>query len=71
MARNKLGRLAASLFLVSAVAIGASGCVLVPVPAPVVAAPPVVVAPRPVVVVPRPVYGYYGYYRPYWRGYGW
>jgi len=71
MTRHKLGRLAASLFLVSAVAVGASGCVLVPVPAPVVAAPPVVVAPRPVVVVPRPVYGYYGYYRPYWRGYGW
>jgi hypothetical protein len=70
MARNELGRLAASLFLVSAVAVGASGCVLVPVPAPVVAAP-VVVTPRPVVVVPRPVYGYYGYYRPYWRGYGW
>jgi hypothetical protein len=70
MARNKLGRLAAGLFLVSAIAVGASGCVLVPVPAPVVAAP-VVVTPRPVVVVPRPVYGYYGYYRPYWRGYGW
>jgi hypothetical protein len=70
MNRNNLGRLAASLFLVSAVAVGASGCVVVPVPAPVVAAPPIVVAPRPV-VVPRPAYGYYGYYRPYWRGYGW
>jgi len=70
MDRNNLGRLAASLFLVSAVAVGASGCVVVPVPAPVVAAPPIVVAPRPV-VVPRPVSGYYGYYRPYWRGYGW
>lgn len=68
MVRVRLGRLAASLFFVSAVAV--SGCVLVPVPAPVVAAPPVIVAPRPV-VVPRPVYGY-GYYRPYyWRGYGW
>lgn len=68
MTRIRLGRLAASLFLVSAVVVAASGCVLVPVPAPVVAAPPVVVAPRPV-VVPRPVYGY-GYYRPYyWRGY--
>jgi hypothetical protein len=72
MARIRLGRLAASLLFVSAVATAVSGCVLVPVPAPVVAAPPVVVAPRPV-VVPRPVYGYgYGYYRPYyWRGYGW
>ncbi len=70
MARIRLGRLAASLFFVSAVAVTASGCVLVPVPAPVVAAPPVIVAPRPV-VVPRPVYGY-GYSRPYyWRGYGW
>jgi hypothetical protein len=36
----------------------------------VVATAPVVLAPRPV-VVPRPVYGYHGYYRPYWRGYGW
>jgi len=45
-----------------------SGCVLVPVPAPVVAAPPVIVAPRPV-FVPRPVYGYYSPY--YGRGYGW
>ena len=70
MARNKLGRLAASLFVVGAIAASAAGCVLVPVPAPV-ARPPVFVAPRPVVVVPRPVYGY-GYYRPYYgRGYGW
>jgi len=70
MARNKPGRLAASLLFVSAVALATSGCVLVPVPGPVVAATPVVVAPRPVVVA-RPVYGYYGYYRPYWRGYAW
>ena len=70
MARNKLGRLAASLFVVGAIAVSAAGCVLVPVPAPV-ARPSVFVAPRPVVVVPRPVYGY-GYYRPYYgRGYGW
>ncbi len=68
MVRNILGRLAASLFVVGAIAVSAAGCVLVPVPAPVA---PVFVAPRPVVVVPRPVYGY-GYYRPYYgRGYGW
>jgi hypothetical protein len=65
MTRIRLGRLAASLLFVSVVAVAVSGCVLVPVPAPVVAAPPVIVAPRPV-VVPRPVYGY-GYYRPYYR----
>src|SRR5438445_2296867 len=69
MARNRLGRLAASLFVVGAIAVSVAGCVLVPVPAPV-AGPPVIVAPRPV-FVPRPVYGY-GYYRPYYgRGYGW
>lgn len=69
MAHTRFGRLAALLFFVGAVAVSVSGCLLVPVPAPVVAAPPVVVAPRPVVVVPRPVYGYYRPY--YWRGYGW
>ena len=54
--------------MAGAVAVSFSGCVLVPVPAPVVAAPRVIVAPRPV-FVPRPVYGYY---RPYYgRGYGW
>lgn len=52
MARIRFGRLAASPFFVSAVGVAVSGCVLVPVPAPV--APVVVVAPRPV-VVPRPV----------------
>jgi len=68
MASIRLGRLAASLFFVGAVAVGLAGCVLVPVPAPVVAAPPVIVAPRPV-FIPRPVYGYD---RPYYgRGYGW
>jgi hypothetical protein len=67
MARIRFGRLAASLFFVSAVGVAVSGCVLVPVPAPVA---PVVVAPRPV-VVPRPVYGYRSY-RPYYgRGYRW
>ena len=67
MARFRFGRRAASLLLVGAIAVGASGCVLVPVPAPV-AAPSVIVAPRPV-FVPRPVYGYYRPY--YWQGYGW
>ena len=67
MARIRFGRLAASLLLVGAIAVGASGCVLVPVPAPV-ARPAVIVAPRPV-FVPRPVYGYYRPY--YWRGYDW
>jgi len=70
MARDRLGRLAASMLVAGVIAVSAGGCVLVPVPAPV-ARPPVFVAPRPVVVVPRPVYGY-GYYRPYYgRGYGW
>ena len=68
MARIRFGRLAASLLFVAAVATSFAGCVLVPVPAPVVAAPPLVVAPRPV-FIPRPVYGYYPYY--YGRGYGW
>ena len=68
MARIRFGRLAASLLFVGAVAVSASGCVLVPVPAPVVTAPAVIVAPRPV-FVPRPVYGYYLPYSG--RGYGW
>jgi hypothetical protein len=69
MARKRFGRLAGSLFFVAAIVIGASGCLLVPVPGPV-AGPPVIVAPRPrPVFVPRPVYGPY---RPYYgRGYGW
>jgi hypothetical protein len=68
MARIRFGRLAASLFFAGAVAVGLTGCVLVPVPAPVVVAPPVIVEPRPV-FIPRPVYGYY---RPYYgRAYGW
>jgi hypothetical protein len=45
MARIRFGRLAASLFMAGAVASSLSGCVLVPVPAPVVAAPRVIVAP--------------------------
>ena len=55
-------------FIAGVVALGLSGCVLAPVPAPVIATPPVIVAPRPV-FVPRPVYGYYGPF--YGRGYGW
>ena len=67
--RVGLGRLTAALLFVAAV--GMSGCVLVPVPAPVVSLP-VIVAPRPVVVIPgRPVYGSYSPYRYYHRGYGW
>jgi len=69
MTRITFGRLAGSLLFVAAVATSFAGCVLVPVPAPVVAAPPVIVAPRPV-FVPRPVYGYdHPYF--YGRGYGW
>ncbi len=49
MARIRFGRLAGSLSLVAVVAVGVSGCMLVPVPAPVAA--PVIVAPR-----PRPVF---------------
>jgi len=71
--RVGLGRLTAALLFVAAVSM--SGCVLVPVPAPVVG-PPVFVAPRPVVVIPgRPAYGSYRPYRyynqGYGRGYGW
>ena len=58
MARIRFGRLAGSLSLVAVVAVGVSGCLLVPVPAPVAA--PVIVGPRPrPVFVPRPVYGHY------------
>ena len=61
--------LAVALIFVAAVSM--SGCVLVPVPAPVVG-PPVIVAPRPVVVIPgRPVYRSYRPYGYYHRGYGW
>jgi hypothetical protein len=63
-------RAGALLLLLATVAVGASGCVLAPVPV----GPPVVVGPRPVVVVPsRPHYHYHGggYYRGgYHRGYG-
>jgi hypothetical protein len=64
-----LGRVAV-LVLAAATAIVTSGCLLVPVPGPVVrrpavVAPPVVVVPGPPVVVPGPrYYGRgYGYYR--------
>ena len=67
--RVGLGRLTAALLFVAAVSM--SGCVLVPVPAPVVG-PPVVVAPRPVVVIPgRPVYRSYRPYGYYHQAYGW
>jgi hypothetical protein len=61
--RARSGRLVAAMLL--AASLGASGCVLVPAPVPVVG-PPVVVAPRPVVVIPgRPVYRAYRPYRDY------
>jgi hypothetical protein len=65
-----LGRSIGGLVLAAA-ALVTSGCVLAPVPAPVIG-PPVVVAPRPVVVVPKrphPYYrgGYYGYHRGHHR----
>jgi hypothetical protein len=73
MARPILGRLTAALLL--AAAVGTSGCVLVPVPAPVVG-PPIIVAPRPVAVIPgRPVHrahhSYPYYHRGWHRGHGW
>ena len=69
MARRVLGRLTAALLAV--VAVGTSGCVVVPVPAPVLG-PPVVVGPRPVVIAPgRPVYRAYHPHSYYHRGYGW
>jgi hypothetical protein len=55
--------------LAVAAAVGTAGCVLAPVPEPVVIGPPVVVAPRPVIIAPHPYYrGYYrgGYHRG-WR----
>jgi hypothetical protein len=72
--RARSGRLVAAMLL--AASLGASGCLLVPAPVPVLG-PPVLVAPRPVVVIPgRPVYRAYHPYRdyrsyPYYhRGYG-
>lgn len=50
---------------VAGVAVGLSGCIVVPA---YVGPPPVYVAPRPVYVAPAPVYGWYGWgYRGYWR----
>jgi hypothetical protein len=64
--RIRSGRLVAAMLL--AASLGASGCVFVPAPVPVLG-PPVIVAPRPAVVIPgRPVYrGYHPYrdYRPH------
>jgi hypothetical protein len=66
-----LRRLTAALLLAGAAAVGTSGCIVAPIPAPVAVEPaPVVIAPRPVIVTPRfHRGGYYGYghgYR-YWR----
>lgn len=56
--RTRSGRLVAAMLL--AASLGASGCVLVPAPVPVIGPPVVVAPPRPVVVVPgRPVYRAY------------
>lgn len=66
-----LRRPTVGLLLLAAAALGTSGCVLAPIPGPVVG-PPVVVAPRPLLVVPgRPHYHHGGYYHGgYHRGYG-
>jgi hypothetical protein len=67
--RVGLGRLTAALLLGTVVA--TSGCLLVPVPPPIVG-PPVVVAPRPAVIIHgRKAYGSYRPHRHYHRGYGW
>jgi hypothetical protein len=55
--------------LAVAAAVGTAGCVLAPLPEPVVVGPPVIVGPRPVIIAPHPYYrGYYrgGYHRG-WR----
>jgi hypothetical protein len=64
---GSLRRLGAGVVLAVAAAVGTAGCVLAPVPAPVVIGPPVVVGPRPVIVGPH-YRGYYrgGYHR-HWR----
>lgn len=68
--RVGLGRLTAALLV--AAAVSTSGCLLVPVPAPVIG-PPVVVAPGPGVVIHgRRTHGVYRPYRDhrhrgYWR----
>lgn len=58
----KTKRLLSSFSLALTIAIGLSGCVLVPVGGYIPGPPP----PRPVVIVPAPppvIYGYGGYYR--------
>lgn len=66
---GRLRRLSAGVVLAVVAAVGTAGCVLAPVPEPVVFGPPVVVAPRPVIIAPHPYYrGYYrGGYRRHWR----
>lgn len=70
MRAGAVRRLGAGLILASAIAIGTSGCILAPVPGPVVG--PLVVAPSPVIVAPRPHYHYRGgyYHGGYRRGHG-
>jgi hypothetical protein len=72
---RSLRRLGAGAALVVTAAVGTTGCVLAPLPEPVVVGPPVVVAPRPVIIAPRPRYHYYrggwhgwhGHRRGHWR----
>lgn len=62
---GSLRRLSAGVVLAIAAAMGTAGCVLAPVPEPVVIGPPVVVAPRPVIIGPHPYYR--GGYHRGWR----
>ena len=65
---GSLSRLGAGVVLAVVAALGTAGCVLAPVPEPVVVGPPVIVGPRPVIIAPHPYRGYYrgGYHRG-WR----
>jgi hypothetical protein len=64
--RTPLRRLAMTVILTAIVAVGAAGCIAVPVGGPGYAYGP----PAPVVVVPAPVFGGY-YHHGYYRGGGW
>jgi len=64
--RTPFRRLAMSVILTAVVAVGAAGCVAVPVGGPGYAYGP----PAPVVVAPVPVYGGFYYHGGYRRG-GW
>jgi hypothetical protein len=68
-----LRRLGAGVVLVTAAAVGTTGCVVAAYPEPYAFGPPVVVAPRPVIVAPRPHRWYYrgGYHGGYHRHRHW